>query len=165
MLCLYVNIYAIASLTRWRWCTEFLRTEGLFRISGSVSEVKAIKAAYLRGEAVDLTKVTDPHAVAGVLKLFFREARDPLLTFELYPFCLACLGTYPSLHRMRLFHTSAHALNTCRDGRRPHTSHQEGHRSATADKQTHSLSPHGYMCMCACACACACPLGHAAHRH
>jgi hypothetical protein len=97
-------------LTNWAVCTEFLRTEGLFRISGSVSEVKAIKAAYLRGEAVDLTKVTDPHAVAGVLKLFFREARDPLLTYELYPCWLACMGTYPSLRLMRLFRTSAQGV-------------------------------------------------------
>jgi hypothetical protein len=69
-------------------------TEGLFRISGSVSEVKALKAAYLRGERVDLDKVTDTHAVAGVLKLFFREARDPLLTYELYPCWLAVMGMH-----------------------------------------------------------------------
>ena len=36
------------------------------------------------GVDVDLTKCNDPHTVAGLLKLYFRELPEPLLTFDLY---------------------------------------------------------------------------------
>lgn len=42
-----------------------------------------IRTQYDAGENVDIT-VHDPHAVAGLVKLFLREMTDPLLTFQLY---------------------------------------------------------------------------------
>jgi hypothetical protein len=61
-----------------------LKLEGIFRVSGSTNDVKMLQNSYLKGRKVDLSKVQDPHTVAGVLKIFLREAKDPLLTFELY---------------------------------------------------------------------------------
>ena len=72
--------------------TERLKLEGLFRVSGSLTDVKMIKDQYLKGKKVDLDKVADPHTVAGVLKIFFRESKDPLLTFELYDCWVAAVG-------------------------------------------------------------------------
>ena len=36
------------------------------------------------GEDVDFSRVTDPHAVAGLLKLYLRELPEPLLTYPLF---------------------------------------------------------------------------------
>lgn len=36
------------------------------------------------GKEPDLSKCTDPHTVAGLLRLYFRELPEPLLTFDLY---------------------------------------------------------------------------------
>jgi len=61
-----------------------LKLEGIFRVSGSLIDVKSIKDTYEKGGNVNFNTVSDPHTVAGVLKIFFRESLDPLLTFDLY---------------------------------------------------------------------------------
>jgi len=61
-----------------------LKQEGIFRVSGSLNDVKSIKETYQKGKPVELNKVHDPHTVAGVLKIYFRESSNPLLTFEFY---------------------------------------------------------------------------------
>jgi len=58
--------------------------EGLFRLAGSASKIKKLKAAFDAG-IVDMEDfVNEIHAVTGVLKLYLRELPEPLLTFELY---------------------------------------------------------------------------------
>jgi len=49
-----------------------------------LNDVKSIKESYSKGKTIDLTKIHDPHTVAGVLKIYFRESANPLLTFEFY---------------------------------------------------------------------------------
>eukprot|EP01155_Anaeramoeba_flamelloides_P051284 Anaeramoba_flamelloidesc42342_g2_i2.p1 GENE.c42342_g2_i2~~c42342_g2_i2.p1 ORF type:complete len:151 (-),score=27.55 c42342_g2_i2:6-458(-) len=61
-----------------------LQMEGLFRVSGESNEIKRIKSLYNKDEIVDLETVKNPHVVTGLLKLFFRELNEPLLTFRLY---------------------------------------------------------------------------------
>ncbi|KAJ3437215.1 rho/rac/cdc gtpase-activating protein [Anaeramoeba flamelloides] len=61
-----------------------LQMEGLFRVSGESNEIKRIKSLYNKDEIVDLETVQNPHVVTGLLKLFFRELNEPLLTFRLY---------------------------------------------------------------------------------
>ncbi|KAJ6235260.1 rho/rac/cdc gtpase-activating protein [Anaeramoeba flamelloides] len=61
-----------------------LQLEGLFRVSGESNEIKRIKSLYNKDEIVDLETVQNPHVVTGLLKLFFRELNEPLLTFRLY---------------------------------------------------------------------------------
>eukprot|EP00117_Sycon_ciliatum_P030986 scpid58171/ scgid1006/ Rho GTPase-activating protein 44; NPC-A-10; Rho-type GTPase-activating protein RICH2; RhoGAP interacting with CIP4 homologs protein 2 len=56
--------------------------EGLFRLAGSVSQVKKLKAHIDYG-LLDFSEVS-PHTVAGVLKLYLRELPDPLFTEERY---------------------------------------------------------------------------------
>eukprot|EP01111_Echinosteliopsis_oligospora_P010996 TRINITY_DN3522_c0_g1_i1.p1 TRINITY_DN3522_c0_g1~~TRINITY_DN3522_c0_g1_i1.p1 ORF type:complete len:572 (+),score=130.65 TRINITY_DN3522_c0_g1_i1:53-1717(+) len=60
---------------------NFWNTDGIFRISGALSEVQAIQLC------VDLGKPTvyqDGHAVAGAVKKYFRELPEPVLTYALY---------------------------------------------------------------------------------
>ncbi|KJE89220.1 hypothetical protein, variant [Capsaspora owczarzaki ATCC 30864] len=67
-----------------------MTSEGIFRLSGNSVTVKRLRAAFNAEQAVvnfesdsDWEDV-EINAVAGVLKLYFRELPEPLLTFELY---------------------------------------------------------------------------------
>ncbi|OCK77044.1 RhoGAP-domain-containing protein [Lepidopterella palustris CBS 459.81] len=66
-----------------------LKVEGIYRISGTLPHIQAMKAQFNN----DATKVDfrnpeafhqDVNSVAGLLKMFFRELPDPLLTAEHY---------------------------------------------------------------------------------
>jgi len=58
--------------------------EGLFRLSGSVDDVNRLKASFNSGSPIDFTGVSNPHTISNLLKLFFRELPDPLLTYSRY---------------------------------------------------------------------------------
>ncbi|KAJ3256214.1 hypothetical protein HK103_005673 [Boothiomyces macroporosus] len=79
--------------------------EGLYRLSGSSAVISQLRARFDEGNC-DLIKegdvpllegdvYYDPHAIAGLLKLFFRELSEPLFTQEL---------------RMEFFQISGHLL-------------------------------------------------------
>lgn len=64
-----------------------LEEEGLFRIAGSTSKVKKLKAAFdatLMDLEGLLTEFCDVHVIANALKCYLRELPEPLLTFVLY---------------------------------------------------------------------------------
>eukprot|EP00002_Diphylleia_rotans_P027865 TRINITY_DN560_c0_g2_i2.p1 TRINITY_DN560_c0_g2~~TRINITY_DN560_c0_g2_i2.p1 ORF type:complete len:199 (+),score=37.61 TRINITY_DN560_c0_g2_i2:302-898(+) len=70
-------------------CVAFLRehgasVEGIFRITGSSSEVSQLQKDFDEGKLSSIPESTDPHVVAGLLKIFFRQLPEPLLTYELY---------------------------------------------------------------------------------
>ncbi|PRP84603.1 hypothetical protein PROFUN_09276 [Planoprotostelium fungivorum] len=79
-------------------CVEYLEkngldAEGIFRLSGSSSEIEKLKNLYIEGKTVDLhTSARDSNDVAALLKLFFREMPEALLTAELYECFLAAIG-------------------------------------------------------------------------
>lgn len=58
-----------------------LHHQGIFRVSGSQVEINNFKDAFERGEdpLADMTDASDINSVAGVLKLYLRELREPLL--------------------------------------------------------------------------------------
>ena len=60
-----------------------LDTPGLFRISADTNAVGVLADLYNENVKVVLS-VDDPHMCANLFKKFFRDLRDPLLTFELY---------------------------------------------------------------------------------
>ncbi|XP_064626283.1 rho GTPase-activating protein 44-like isoform X2 [Lineus longissimus] len=62
-----------------------LDEEGLFRVAGSSSKVKKLKAAFDAGIVEMDDFLRDPHVVAGALKLYLRELPEPLMTYKLYP--------------------------------------------------------------------------------
>ncbi|CAH0703195.1 unnamed protein product [Spodoptera exigua] len=71
-----------------RQCVEFLsqpdalETEGIFRRSANMSVIKELQSACNRGEPLRFRN--DPHNAAVLLKTFFRDLEEPLLTFDLY---------------------------------------------------------------------------------
>ncbi|TIB00265.1 hypothetical protein E3P94_01779 [Wallemia ichthyophaga] len=61
--------------------------EGIYRLSGSSTQVKGLKERYNSEGDIDLIEsddVFDPHAITGLLKLYFRELPVSLLTRELH---------------------------------------------------------------------------------
>lgn len=60
---------------------DALETEGLFRRSANVLKIKEYKEQANKGERVP---IRDAHEAAVLLKTFFRELKEPLLTFDLY---------------------------------------------------------------------------------
>eukprot|EP01095_Lingulamoeba_sp_RSL-Kostka_P010731 TRINITY_DN3917_c1_g1_i2.p1 TRINITY_DN3917_c1_g1~~TRINITY_DN3917_c1_g1_i2.p1 ORF type:complete len:730 (-),score=266.72 TRINITY_DN3917_c1_g1_i2:193-2382(-) len=61
-----------------------LDVEGIFRISASSSVVEYHRNIYDKGENITFDDINDPHIPANLLKLYFRELPEPLLTFDLY---------------------------------------------------------------------------------
>lgn len=65
-----------------------LDVTGIYRLSGTTSRIQRLKAKLEANvEAVDLQSdenLTDINDITGVLKLFFRELPEPLLTYDLY---------------------------------------------------------------------------------
>ncbi|XP_069836407.1 protein FAM13C isoform X3 [Dendropsophus ebraccatus] len=56
-----------------------LEHKGLFRVSGSLKKVIALKAKYDGGESVDLTQESDVDTVASLLKLCLKELPDGVI--------------------------------------------------------------------------------------
>ncbi len=54
------------------------------------------------GEDVDLFECTDPHVIAGLLKLYLRELPDPLLTHKRYDAFISCLSVPDSPQRVQV---------------------------------------------------------------
>jgi len=60
-----------------------LDTEGIFRLSGRKMLIEQIRESADQGVKIVLNASTDAHSVAGVLKLWFRELPDPLISLEM----------------------------------------------------------------------------------
>nr|KAI8757403.1 rho GTPase-activating protein 6-like [Biomphalaria glabrata] len=64
--------------------TYGLQTLGIFRVGCSKKRVKQLREEFDSGKEVVLTDEYHPHDVAALLKEYFRDLPDPLLTRELY---------------------------------------------------------------------------------
>lgn len=74
-----------------------LEEEGLFRIAGSASKVKKLKAAFNSSHGPVLTSEEDidVHVIASILKLYLRELPEPLMCSDLYNEWLQTLQKSP----------------------------------------------------------------------
>ncbi|VDK76836.1 unnamed protein product [Dibothriocephalus latus] len=61
-----------------------LDSEGLFRRSARTILVQAAQQTYNEGSRVKFENFDDPHLPAVLIKTFFRELSEPVLTYELY---------------------------------------------------------------------------------
>ncbi|KAG7460288.1 hypothetical protein MATL_G00219790 [Megalops atlanticus] len=61
-----------------------LTVQGVYRVSGSKPRIQKLCQAFeTQGDQVDLSDVS-PHDITSILKHFFKELPEPLLTFDLY---------------------------------------------------------------------------------
>eukprot|EP01128_Nolandella_sp_AFSM9_P005525 TRINITY_DN2674_c0_g1_i1.p1 TRINITY_DN2674_c0_g1~~TRINITY_DN2674_c0_g1_i1.p1 ORF type:complete len:729 (-),score=185.24 TRINITY_DN2674_c0_g1_i1:161-2311(-) len=70
-------------------CCEYVRErgmklEGIFRLSGSQTQIDVYRRMLDLGIPVPINEEENPHTIAGLVKLFFREMPVPLMTFALY---------------------------------------------------------------------------------
>eukprot|EP01102_Stenamoeba_stenopodia_P022520 TRINITY_DN9420_c0_g1_i2.p1 TRINITY_DN9420_c0_g1~~TRINITY_DN9420_c0_g1_i2.p1 ORF type:complete len:720 (-),score=138.45 TRINITY_DN9420_c0_g1_i2:181-2340(-) len=73
--------------------THAMHVVGLFRIPGNNAEIETLKERIEAGEHVDLSKCSEIHVVAGLLKEYFREIPEPVFTFSLYDEIIASQDT------------------------------------------------------------------------
>lgn len=68
--------------------------EGIYRKSGGTSQLKIITQLFEKGQPFDLEdrdRFNDVSAITSVLKNYFRELPEPLLTFDLYERFIECV--------------------------------------------------------------------------
>ncbi|XP_045220342.2 breakpoint cluster region protein-like [Macaca fascicularis] len=75
-----------------RQCVEELERRGMeevgiYRVPGVATDIQALKAAFdVNNKDVSvMMSEMDMNAIAGTLKLYFRELPEPLFTDEFYP--------------------------------------------------------------------------------
>lgn len=61
-----------------------LTAEGIFRLSGNATTIQDFKERLNHGEVIDFSVPMDPHLLTGIMKTWFRELANPLLTFDRY---------------------------------------------------------------------------------
>ena len=71
---------------------EGLRTEGIFRVPGDSVEMREMRMRLNQGADARevLAGCHNVHSAAGLLKMYFRELREPLLSFALYSDFVSC---------------------------------------------------------------------------
>ncbi|XP_035828526.1 SLIT-ROBO Rho GTPase-activating protein 1 [Aplysia californica] len=69
-----------------------LHHQGVFRVSGAQVEINQFKTTFESGEdaLADIVDASDINSVAGVLKLYFRELREPLFPLHLFDALVEC---------------------------------------------------------------------------
>ena len=67
-----------------------LKLEGIFRVPGDSAEMQELRRLINEGgDAAALVQACDNlHSVAGLLKMFYRELTEPVLSFRLYDECI-----------------------------------------------------------------------------
>lgn len=63
---------------------SLLTLEGIFRVSGTFSEMNRLTETFEKGETPDLTAVDNKHSISGLLEKYFRELPQPVTTWALY---------------------------------------------------------------------------------
>ncbi|KNC54110.1 TC10/CDC42 GTPase-activating protein [Thecamonas trahens ATCC 50062] len=75
--------YVVTQVAQHLRAEQGLAREGIFRLSGRSSQVKALKEAFNSGRAVNIAATSsDVFAVAAVLKLWLRELPEPLFGLD-----------------------------------------------------------------------------------
>ncbi|KAI8927778.1 Rho GTPase activation protein [Entophlyctis helioformis] len=69
-----------------------LKSQGIYRLSGNAASIQRIRTLVNQNNYTELDDENiDLNAVSGLLKLYFRELKDPLIPFEFYDRFIACM--------------------------------------------------------------------------
>lgn len=63
---------------------QHTETEGIFRLSGSLTEIKSLKKKIDFGSMPPFDDDVDVNCLTGLIKMYLRELPEPLLTYNLY---------------------------------------------------------------------------------
>ncbi|KAI8365628.1 Rho GTPase activation protein [Choanephora cucurbitarum] len=87
-----------------------LQSVGIYRLSGPASSIQKYKTMFNQGEHVSLKEEHDINAVTGLLKLYFRELRNPLMTYEYYEWFIDAARITDYEERMYQIKSVIHSL-------------------------------------------------------
>ncbi|XP_059474697.1 rho GTPase-activating protein 27-like isoform X1 [Neocloeon triangulifer] len=82
---------------------ENLKTDGIYRASGNLSQVQKIRLQVDQNNLEILDQEEEVHVLTGALKLFFRELKEPLIPFDAFQKSLFASSVGDKLERSRLF--------------------------------------------------------------
>ncbi|XP_038055442.1 rho GTPase-activating protein 6-like [Patiria miniata] len=85
---------------------------GIFRVGGSKKRTRQLREDLDTGQEVILNDNHNPHDVGALLKEFFRDLPEPLLTRELYPAFVACTRLDNFEQRLRALQLLVYLLPT-----------------------------------------------------
>ncbi|XP_054706969.1 LOW QUALITY PROTEIN: rho GTPase-activating protein 32-like [Uloborus diversus] len=90
-------------------CTEFIEqhgiVDGIYRLSGVTSNIQKLRLAFDEDRVPNLLDeaiLQDIHCVASLLKMYFRELPNPLLTFHLYDKFVSAVQAEEDLRLLKL---------------------------------------------------------------
>eukprot|EP01105_Mastigella_eilhardi_P017239 TRINITY_DN3964_c0_g1_i1.p1 TRINITY_DN3964_c0_g1~~TRINITY_DN3964_c0_g1_i1.p1 ORF type:complete len:750 (-),score=147.79 TRINITY_DN3964_c0_g1_i1:387-2303(-) len=69
-----------------------LHERGVLRVPGSRTEIDKLRRAFDSGSSRLNLSAHDPHAIAGLLKVFFRELPEPLIPVDVNQECIDIMG-------------------------------------------------------------------------
>ncbi|KAI7888660.1 Rho GTPase activation protein [Mucor mucedo] len=87
-----------------------LKSVGIYRLSGPASTIQKYRAAFNNKEAVSFKDEQDINTVTGLLKLYFRELRNPLMTHEYYDWFMEAARMNDYEERMYQIKSIIHSL-------------------------------------------------------
>jgi len=101
-----------------RWCTNIIEQrgtsdvkslEGIYRLSGQSSQIKALRLSFDAGQTPTRFDVANIHSVGSLLKLYFRELPEPVCTYSLYSYLVRAVRSEVG-RRQKLMRQSVECL-------------------------------------------------------
>ncbi|KAG0366976.1 Rho GTPase-activating protein 21 [Gamsiella multidivaricata] len=90
-----------------------LATAGIYRVSGHMASIQNLKRAFNEG-ANDIARLVekepDINTIAALLKLYFRELREPLMLFDFYPSFIAAADISDYNEKLYTIKSLVHSL-------------------------------------------------------
>uniref|UniRef100_A0A8D8LL24 Rho GTPase-activating protein 12 n=1 Tax=Cacopsylla melanoneura TaxID=428564 RepID=A0A8D8LL24_9HEMI len=80
-----------------------MKTDGLYRASGNLSQVQKIRLQVDQNNLSVLDEEEDVHVLAGALKLFFRELKEPLIPYHAFHKALKASTNHNRKDKLLLF--------------------------------------------------------------
>ncbi|KAG0263657.1 Rho GTPase-activating protein 21 [Mortierella polycephala] len=89
-----------------------LSTAGIYRVSGHMGSIQNMKRAFNEGSNVEklVDKEHDVNTIAALLKLYFRELREPVMPFDFYPSFIAAAGIEDYNEKLYTIKSLVHSL-------------------------------------------------------
>lgn len=97
-ICVLVFSWKWSNLLKWYVCISGLQVLGIFRVGCSKKKTKQLRDEFDSGADVRLGESHNPHEVGAVLKEYFRDLPEPLLTRDLYTPFIAARGNWNDFH-------------------------------------------------------------------
>ncbi|XP_014241666.1 rho GTPase-activating protein 9-like isoform X2 [Cimex lectularius] len=105
-----VPLFVVKCIAAIESSEENMKAVGLYRASGNLSQIQKIRLQIDQNNYTGLAKEEDVHVLTGALKLFFRELKEPLIPFKLFPKVIQAGTTQNTKEKLSMFVDFAKSL-------------------------------------------------------